>query len=81
MLSSTAGLHRDNTGWQLFDEFDQCLSPHRSTDNHSAAVIYPNNAAAVLPDVDTQYGNLHGSDPSLQENDIILDVSEGRAIP
>lgn len=58
MVGSTAGLHRDNTGWQLLDELDQCLSPHRSTDNHSAVVIYPNNAAAVLPVVDTQYGNL-----------------------
>jgi hypothetical protein len=43
-----------------------------------AAVIYPDNAAAVLPDVDTQKGNMHGSAPSLQEKDIILDVP-GRA--
>jgi hypothetical protein len=63
MVSTTTGLHRDNTGWQLLDEFDQCLSPYRSTDNHSAALIYPNNAATVLPDVDTQYGNLHDTAP------------------
>jgi hypothetical protein len=78
MMNATAGLHRDHGGWQLLDEFDQGLSPHRSTNNHCAAVIYPNNAAAVLPDVDTQKGNMHGSAPSLQEKDIILDVP-GRA--
>lgn len=45
--------------------------PHHS---NTAVVIYTNVAAAVLSYVDTQYGNLHGSASSLQENDIILDV-------
>ncbi|CVI24222.1 hypothetical protein AGR4A_pAt10017 [Agrobacterium tumefaciens str. B6] len=39
------------------------MSPHCPADNYSAAVIYPNNAAAVLPDVDAQDRNLHGSAP------------------
>ncbi|MBO0145551.1 hypothetical protein JZX87_31065 [Agrobacterium sp. Ap1] len=81
MVSTAACLHRDNTGWQLLDEFDQCLSPHRSTGNYSAAVIYPNNAAAILSDVDTQYGNLHGLLIPFKKTTSYSMSSEGRAIP
>ncbi len=73
MMSATAGLHRDHAGWQLFDEFNQSLSPHCWTDNHSAAVVYTDNGSAVLPDVHSQDRNLHGSAPFPSE-DIILDV-------
>lgn len=78
MVSTTAGLHRNNTGWQLLNEFDQCLSPHRSTDNHSAAVIYTNNAAAVFPMSIPNMEICMARFLSLQEKDIIFDVL-GRA--
>jgi hypothetical protein len=78
MMCATASLHRNNAHWQLLNEFDQRVSPHRPTENHSTAIIHPHNAAAILADVDTQCGNLHGTFPFKRKPSYSMS-SEGRA--
>ena len=63
MMCTAAGFHRDNAALQLLDKINQCLSPHCSTQSHGTLVVNTNDTEAVLPNVDTQYGNLNGSAP------------------
>ena len=67
MMCATAGFLRDNAAWQLLDITNQLLPPHRPTQNHGTLIVNTNDIAAVLPNVDTRYGNLQGSAPFLSK--------------
>src|SRR5207248_7450678 len=81
MERDISSLHRDYTGWQARRKLHDAVTVQAPAQNDPAGCIQPCDAAAVLAQLDPQYGYVHHSAPFPSGCPSLSAGREGRAIP
>jgi len=83
MMRPAAGFHRHHASPQLARKLDHSLTPHASPQHDGSYRIQPDDAAAVLAQINPENGDFHDLFPpnQLSEDTMPSALAEGRAIP
>jgi hypothetical protein len=83
VVRSTARLHCYHAPLQFGRDLDNSLTAHTSPQHDGSPYIQPDDAAAVLAQINPEYRDLHGLFPPNQfvRRHYVSGAEEGRAIP